>query len=284
VIELSIMERAKILVEALPYIKKFKERILVIKCGGKILNSEQVKKNLAIDIVLLWHVGIKPILVHGGGVQVNELLEKLGKKSKFEKGVRKTDEETLSVVEMVLGRINKELVSLINLAGGRAVGLSGKDDNMIQVEKAGEEMGWVGEIKEVKPDLLRLLDEKGFIPVLSPLGVDREGKGYNINADMVAGKIASYLKAVKLIILTDTPGILKDPHDPSSLISSLNVEELKKLVEEGSIVGGMLPKVEASCMALEGGVEKVHIIDGNIPHGILLEVFTDKGVGTEIVS
>ena len=269
--------------EALPYIRKFRDKVMVVKCGGKVLDSEETRKNLITDIVLLWYVGVKPVLVHGGGIQVNELMGKLGKKSEFRKGLRKTDEETLSIVEMVLGKINKDLVNLINQIGGKAVGLSGKDGQMIKVKKVSEEIGFVGEIEKIDPSLLKILDEKGFIPVVAPLGVDREGKTHNINADSVAGEIAVHLKASKLILLTDTPGILEDPGNNASLLPSLTLKEVENLKRAGIIMGGMLPKVESARIALQGKVEKVHIINGNIPHAILLEIFTDQGIGTEIL-
>ncbi|MCD6220272.1 acetylglutamate kinase [Candidatus Calescamantes bacterium] len=277
------IEKAGILVEALPYIRKFRDKVMVVKCGGKVLDSEETRKNLITDIVLLWYVGVKPVLVHGGGIQVNELMGKLGKKSEFRKGLRKTDEETLSIVEMVLGKINKDLVNLINQIGGKAVGLSGKDGQMIKVKKVSEEIGFVGEIEKIDPSLLKILDEKGFIPVVAPLGVDREGKTHNINADSVAGEIAVHLKASKLILLTDIPGILEDPGNNASLLPSLTLKEVENLKRAGIIMGGMLPKVESARIALQGKVEKVHIINGNIPHAILLEIFTDQGIGTEIL-
>lgn len=277
------IEKAGILVEALPYIRKFRDKVMVVKCGGKVLDSEETRKNLITDIVLLWYVGVKPVLVHGGGIQVNELMGKLGKKSEFRKGLRKTDEETLSIVEMVLGKINKDLVNLINQIGGKAVGLSGKDGQMIKVKKVSEEIGFVGEIEKIDPSLLKILDEKGFIPVVAPLGVDREGKTHNINADSVAGEIAVHLKASKLILLTDIPGILEAPGNNASLLPSLTLKEVENLKRAGIIMGGMLPKVESARIALQGKVEKVHIINGNIPHAILLEIFTDQGIGTEIL-
>lgn len=278
------IEKAGILIEALPYIREFRDSIMVIKCGGNVLDSGEIRRNLVTDIVLLWYVGVKPVLVHGGGIQVSELMKRLGKKSEFKKGLRKTDEETLNIVEMVLGKINKDLVNLINQVGGRAVGLSGKDDQMIKVRKLSEEIGFVGEIEEIDSSLLSILDEKGFIPVVSPLGVDREGKTYNINADSVAGGIAAHLRASKLLLLTDTPGILEKPGDNTSLLPSLTLKKVEELKKKKTITGGMLPKVEAARIALKGGVKKVHIIDGGIPHAILLEIFTDQGIGTEILA
>ena len=275
--------RTTVLLEALPYIRKFYGQTMVIKCGGKLLDNERLKENFAQDIVLLKFVGIKPVVIHGGGPQVTQLMERLGKKVEFEGGLRKTDKETLDIAEMVLGKINKDLVNLLHRLGGKAVGLSGKDGHMIKAKKIPGELGLVGEIEKVDTGLLEILEKEGFIPVISPLGVDEDGQTLNINADEVAGKIAASIKALKLIYLTDIPGIFADPSNPSTLISTLNSQDAEKLLEEGKIKGGMIPKVKASLRALKEGVEKVHIINGLLPHSLLLEIFTDKGIGTEIV-
>ncbi len=274
--------RSRILLEALPYIKKFYGKFMVVKCGGKILEEEGLKEALAKDLVLLKFVGIKPVLVHGGGVQVSRLLEKLGKRSQFQKGIRQTDEETLEVVEMVLGKVNKDLVNMIHRMGGKAVGVSGKDGHSI-IASQKEEYGLVGEILRVDTALIEILEREGYIPVVSPVGVDEEGKPLNINADEVAGEISRSLGAIKLILITDTPGILADPSRPDSLIPTLDTEEVRKLIQDRVIDGGMIPKVKAGLRSLEGGVEKVHIINGLLPHSLLLEIFTDRGIGTEMV-
>ena len=247
------------------------------------MDNERLKENFAQDIVLLKFVGIKPVVIHGGGPQVTQLMERLGKKVEFEGGLRKTDKETLDIAEMVLGKINKDLVNLLHRLGGKAVGLSGKDGHMIKAKKIPGELGLVGEIEKVDTGLLEILEKEGFIPVISPLGVDEDGQTLNINADEVAGKIAASIKALKLIYLTDIPGIFADPSNPSTLISTLNSQDAEKLLEGGKIKGGMIPKVKASLRALKEGVEKVHIINGLLPHSLLLEIFTDKGIGTEIV-
>lgn len=288
-----IIKKADILIEALPYIRTFFGKTVVIKYGGKAMVDEKLKETFAQDVVLMKYVGMNPVIVHGGGPQISSMMKRLGKEPKFIKGIRVTDKETMEIVEMVLGgTINKEIVTAINRHGGKAVGLTGKDGRLItarQIEpdrpkknKAGSpDMGMAGEVEEVDPRLLSCLERDRFIPVIAPIGADRKGKGYNINADIVAGSIASALKTEKLIFLTDVKGILdKD----GRLLSTLSKKETSKLIRDEVISDGMLPKVRSCLAALEGGVKKTHIIDGRIPHAILLEIFTDKGIGTEIVS
>jgi len=283
------LRRAEILLEALPYIREFRGKTVVIKYGGAAMEQADLKEPFALDVILLRLVGINPVIVHGGGPQIGALMKRLGKEPRFLGGMRVTDEETMEIVEMVLvGRINKEIVALINHHGGRAVGLSGKDANLIRARRRlhrtaeGEavDLGLVGEVEAVNPEPIRLLEEHGFIPVIAPVGVGAGGETYNINADLVAGEVAAALGAEKLIHLTDVPGI----RDASGrLISTLARKDAVGLVEAGVIEGGMLPKVESALRALEGGTAKAHIIDGRVPHAILLELFTREGIGTEIV-
>lgn len=282
-IEKELLQKAQILIEALPYIRRFYGKTMVIKYGGGAMAKGPEEKALAEDIVLMWYVGIKPILVHGGGPQIGDLLKRLGKKSSFIQGMRVTDEETMEVVEMVLNKINKDLVYLINRYGGKAVGLSGKDARLLRARKLihGEfDLGLVGEVQEVNVELLEALQKEGFIPVIAPIGVGEDGTPYNINADMVAGAVAGALRAEKLILLTDVPGI---SDEEGNLIQSLRSERAEELIQKGVIQGGMIPKVRCCLEALNLGVSKAHIIDGTLPHALLLEVFTDKGIGTEIV-
>jgi acetylglutamate kinase len=284
----QLIEKANVLMEALPYIKKFYGKTIVIKYGGSAMTNDELKKSVCMDIILMKYIGISPVIVHGGGKEISELMVKLGKQPKFVNGQRVTDAETVKIVEMVLsGSINKELVGFINSNGGNAVGLSGKDGNLIIAKRLGKGTlqraptdDFVGGVKKINPELINLLDEKGFIPVISSVGLGEDGFTYNINADLAAGEFAAALCAEKLILLTDTPGVLdKD----GSLISHLDQAKIKKLVKSGVIQGGMMPKIEAGLKALKAGVKKVHIIDGKIEHSILLEIMTDKGVGTEIV-
>jgi acetylglutamate kinase len=281
--------RAEILMEALPYIREFRGKTVVIKYGGSAMEQGDLKRTFALDVILLRLVGINPVIVHGGGPQIGALMKRLGKEPKFVGGMRVTDEETVEIVEMVLvGKINKEIVGLINLHGGKAVGLSGKDGSLIRARRrlhrlpSGEEVdiGLVGEVEHVNPEPIRLLEDHGFIPVIAPVGVGASGETYNINADLVAGEVAAALGAEKLIHLTDVQGILGDN---GSLITTLSPKEAERLMEESVIDGGMLPKVESSLRALRGGTAKAHIIDGRVPHAILLELFTHEGIGTEIV-
>ncbi len=288
------IEKAGILIESLPYIRKFSGKTFVIKYGGAAMVDEELKNAFAQDIVLLNFIGIKPVIVHGGGPKINKIMEKMGKKPTFIQGQRFTDEETVDIVEMVLGGlINKQIVSLINSHGGCAIGLSGKDANLIKakrkvIKKLSPEtgvpeiidLGLVGEVEKVNPKILESIDASGFIPVIAPISSGQKSRTLNINADYVAGAIASALKAEKLILLTDVEGI-KDKKN--KLISSLSTKKIKSLTTNGTISGGMLPKVQACQNGINAHVKKTHIIDGRIPHALLLEIFTQKGVGTEIV-
>jgi acetylglutamate kinase len=285
----QIVRRAETLIEALPYIRAFQGKTLVIKYGGAAMEQADLKEQFAKDVLLLRLVGIRPVIVHGGGPQIGALMKRLGKEPRFVGGMRVTDEETMEIVEMVLvGKINKEIVGLINLHGGRAVGLSGKDGTLIRAHKrlhrtadgTMADIGLVGEVDAVNPELIRLLEEDGFIPVIAPVGVGSRGETYNINADLVAGDVAAALGAEKLIHLTDVQGI-KD--GDGRHISTLTKQEAERLIKAGVIDGGMLPKVESSLRALAGGAQKAHIIDGRVPHAILLEVLTVEGIGTEII-
>ena len=292
----ELVKKAEILIEALPYIQTFAGKTIVIKYGGSAMEQESLKHSVMQDVVLMKYVGMNPVVVHGGGNQISEWMQRVGKEAEFVQGLRVTDAETVEIAEMVLaGVINKEIVSLINLHGGKAVGLCGKDANLIRVQKhrpqvvdehgktTSVDIGFVGEIVDVKPDVLSTLDREGYIPVLAPNGVGDDDCTYNVNADTMAGEIAAALNAEKLILLTDQRGILRDLHDESTLISRIRTSEVEGLVANGVIGSGMLPKVEACVTALKGGVWKTHIIDGRISHAILLEVFTQSGIGTEIV-
>ncbi len=278
---ISNADRAKILVHALPYIKQYNGKIVVVKYGGNAMINDELKNSVVNDIVLLNLIGVKVVLVHGGGPEITDMLKKIGKESQFVDGLRVTDKETVDIVQMILaGKISKSLVNQIECAGGSALGLSGLDGHMIKAEMKDERLGFVGKITEINPTPITDVLEKGYIPVISTLGCDDEGNVYNINADTAAAKIAGALKAESLIILTDTPGILRDKDDPSSLISHITVKETEKLIEKGIIVGGMIPKVECCINAISDGVERVFIIDGRIPHSILSETLTDEGIGT----
>jgi len=291
----KLIDKASVLIEALPYIRRFYQKTIVIKYGGHAMADRELKKDFAMDITLMNYIGLNPVVVHGGGPQIEEVLKKMGKTSKFIDGMRVTDEEIMEVVEMVLGgKVNKEIVSLINRQGGKAVGLSGKDGNLITAKKLrlsspqsktaprkNEDMGLVGEVESINPHIIESLDRNKFIPVIAPIGTGKDGETYNINADIVAGKIASALKAEKLIMLTDTDGVLGKNGD---LISSMNEKKAKALIKKGQISGGMIPKVNCCVQALKEGVAKAHIIDGRIKHAILLEIFTDVGIGTQITS
>jgi acetylglutamate kinase len=284
----ELVQRAEVLIEALPYIRAFQGKTLVIKYGGAAMDQADLKEQFAQDVLLLRLVGIRPVIVHGGGPQIGALMKRLGKEPRFVGGMRVTDEETVQIVEMVLvGKINKEIVGLINLHGGRAVGLSGKDASLLKARKrlhrmpdgSSVDIGLVGEVEAVNPEPIRLLEESGFIPVIAPVGVGAGGETYNINADLVAGDVAAALFAEKLIHLTDVTGI---NGEDGRLISTLTKREAERLIKAGVIDGGMLPKVESSLRALTGGAQKAHIIDGRVPHAILLEVLTKAGIGTEI--
>jgi len=290
----SSMERAEILIEALPYIKRFYNKTIVIKYGGHAMVDDELKDKFAQDVVMMKYIGINPVVVHGGGPQIGELLKKLGKESKFIQGLRVTDEETMNIVEMVLvGMVNKEIVGLINRHGGNAVGLSGKDGNLIKAEKyyLSEEkvkntppeiidIGLVGKVKAINSELIVSLSQNAFIPVIAPTGIGDAGETYNINADIVAGEIAAALQAEKLLLLTDVEGVL---NKDKKLINAMSDKEAMKLIAAGVVEGGMFPKVKCCLKALKSGVKKAHIIDGRLKHAILLEIFTDKGIGTEIV-
>ena len=286
---------AEVLIEALPYIRHFYDRRIVIKYGGAAMEDETLIHSVMQDVVLMKYVGIRPIIVHGGGPRITTWMDKIGKVPEFVQGLRVTDAETVEIAEMVLGLINKEIVARINQHGGKAIGLSGKDANLILAEKQETQitdengrqidvdLGFVGKIIGVNTESVTTLDRAGYIPVITPIGVGVDGQTYNINADTMAGEIASAFQAEKLIVLTDTRGILRDLSDTSSLMPTIRIREVDQLIEEGFIAGGMLPKVEACTTALMGGVYKTHIIDGRIPHSLLLEVFTEGGIGTEII-
>ncbi|MGN1047563.1 MAG: acetylglutamate kinase [Eubacteriales bacterium] len=274
-------ERATILVHALPYIQKYNGKIVVIKYGGNAMTSEKLKDSVVRDIVLLSLIGVKPVLVHGGGPEITQMLSAVGKETKFVDGLRVTDKETVDIAQMVLaGKINKSLVNLIECSGGKSIGLSGLDGHMIKAEIKDERLGYVGKITDINPEPILDVLEKGYIPVVSTLGCDDDGNVYNINADTAAAKIAGALRAESLISLTDTSGILRDKNDPQTLISHITVEETKELIESGVISDGMIPKVECCTTAIKCGVKKVFIIDGRIPHSILIETLTDEGIGT----
>ncbi|HOA33841.1 MAG TPA: acetylglutamate kinase [Clostridiales bacterium] len=279
--ELSNAQRAEILVQALPYIQKYYNKIIVIKYGGNAMLNCSLKKSVMRDIVLLSLIGIKVVLVHGGGPEISDMLSKTGKESKFIGGLRVTDEETMDIVQMVLaGKINKELVSLINSIGGKAIGLSGIDGAMIEAQQLSQELGFVGEIVNIDAKIINDVLEKGYIPVVSSIGYDRHGNSYNINADTAAAEIASSLKATSFILMTDTVGLLRDKNDAGTLIPKVSIDEAPELIKSGIISDGMLPKVSCCINAVEKGVERVFIIDGRVPHSILIEVLTDKGIGT----
>ncbi len=286
----KLIAKAKVLSEALPYFRQFYGKTVVIKYGGSAMEDEKIRRTTAEDIVLMKYVGINPVVVHGGGKAISDVMAKMGKKPAFHNGMRITDEETRDIVEMVLvGRINKEVVSLINRAGGKAVGISGKDGGLIEASKliaddSGDiDIGFVGEVSKINPDPIRALEQNGYITVVAPIGFGPDGQTYNINADSVAGEMAAALKAEKLVLLTDTPGILVEKQDEKSLMSTLKLSDVKELTDRGVIDGGMIPKVEACACALKAGVMKTHIIDGRILHALLLEIFTDKGVGTQLI-
>jgi len=286
------LSKAHVLIEALPYIRQFSGKTVVIKYGGHAMVDPRLKENFVLDIILMRYVGIRPIVIHGGGPQISSIRARMGIEPTFVEGQRVTDDETMSVVEMVLvGTVNKEIVGLINRHGGRAVGLSGRDGDLIQAERmklyryTGDErppeiidIGRVGKVAKVNPAVLEGLERSGFIPVIAPVGVGPEGEAYNINADLVAGAIAGELQAEKLILLTDVPGFLRD----AKLVESLSTEEARAAIESGEAKGGMIPKLKACLKALDRGVKKAHIVDGRMEHAILLELFTDRGVGTEI--
>ena len=292
----SNLQKAKILVNALPYIKKYYGQTIVIKYGGSAMVDKTARKQFIKDVVLMKYIGINPVIVHGGGPEINEMLKKVGKESKFIEGNRMTDEETVEIVEMVLsGKVNKGIVADINKYGGKAIGISGKDDNMILVrqkyiEEKSEnseetkkiDIGFVGEIENINTEIIKMLEKSDYIPVISSIGTDKNGQTYNINADYVAGEIAGKLNADRMIFLTDVDGILLDYHDKQTLIDEIDVYHVNKLIEKGVISGGMLPKVNTCLKAIKKGVENVIILNGKLEHSLLLELFTEEGAGTLI--
>lgn len=280
------LDKAEVLIEALPYIQRFSKKIIVVKYGGSAMIDEELKQDVIEDVVLLKLIGFKPIIVHGGGKEISKWVGKVGMEPEFVNGLRVTDEATMELAEMVLGKVNKELVQLVQGLGVRAIGISGKDGGLLKVKKkyaGGEDIGFVGEVKEVNADILYDLLEKDFLPIVCPVGLDDKFYTYNINADDAACAIARAMHAEKLAFLTDIEGVYKDPKDPDTLISELRVSEAHKLMEEGYIGGGMLPKLNNCIDAIENGVSRVHILDGRIPHCLLLEIFTNKGIGTAIL-
>ncbi len=280
----SNAERAEVLTAALPYIRQYTGKIVVVKYGGGAMVNETLKQQVMEDIVLLRLVGVKVVLVHGGGPEISALMEKLGKKPEFVDGLRVTDRETVDIVQMALaGKVNKTLVNLLEMKGGRAIGLSGMDGRMIEAKKKDERLGWVGEITKIRIAPVTDLIEKGYIPVISTLGCDGEGNTYNINGDTAAAQIAGALGAERMILMTDIAGILRDKDDPSTLIPEITTEEAARLREEGVVTGGMIPKVDCCVEAIRRGVKRVIIMDGRVPHSILMELLTDEGAGTMIV-
>ena len=282
----QIMEKAQVLIEALPYIQRFNRKIIVVKYGGSAMVDEDLKKQVIQDVTLLKLVGFKPIIVHGGGKEISRWVGKVGKEPEFINGLRKTDAETMEIAEMVLNKVNKSLVSLVEGLGVLSIGISGKDGGLLKVKKKysdGKDIGFVGEITEVNPKILYDLLEKDFLPIVCPIGMDEDSNSYNINADDAACAIARAVSAEKLAFLTDIEGVYKDPDDKSTLISELTVSDAKKLITDGFIGGGMFPKLNNCIDAIDNGVSRVHILDGRIAHCLLLEIFTNKGIGTAIL-
>ena len=282
----ELLQKAEVLIEALPYIQRFNRKIIVVKYGGSAMVDEELKKHVIQDVTLLKLVGFKPIIVHGGGKEISKWVGKIGMEPVFINGLRKTDEATMEIAEMVLNKVNKSLVTLVQELGVNAVGISGKDGGLLKVEKKysnGEDIGFVGEITEVNPQILYDLLEKDFLPIICPVGMDAEYNSYNINADDAACAIAKAVKAEKLAFLTDIEGVYKDPKDKDTLISELRVSEARELIGDGFIGGGMLPKLNNCIDAIENGVSRVHILDGRIAHCLLLEIFTNRGIGTAIL-
>lgn len=282
----QVMDKAAVLIEALPYIQRFNRKIIVVKYGGSAMVDEDLKKSVIEDVTLLKLVGFKPIIVHGGGKEISKWVEKVGMEPEFINGLRKTDEATMEIAEMVLSKVNKSLVQMVESLGVNAIGISGKDGGLLQVEKKysdGQDIGFVGEIREVNPKILYDLLEKDFLPIVCPIGMDAQFNSYNINADDAACAIARAVHAEKLAFLTDVEGVYKDPSDRSTLISELTLTDAKKLIGDGTIGGGMLPKLNNCIDAIDKGVSRVHILDGRIAHCLLLEIFTNKGIGTAIL-
>lgn len=283
----EVLKKAEVLIEALPYIQQFNRKIIVVKYGGSAMSNEELQKNVIKDVTLLKLVGFKPIIVHGGGKEISRWVGKVGKEAKFVNGLRVTDEETMEIAEMVLGKVNKSLVSMVQELGVKAVGLSGKDGGLLTVQKKysdGEDIGFVGEITEVDPKVLYDLLERDFLPIVSPIGLDEHFQTYNINADDAACAVAKAVGADKLVFLTDIEGLYKDVNDKSSFISRLTASQADELIEGGYIGGGMLPKLSNCTSAINNGVNRVHILDGRVPHSLLLEIFTNEGVGTAIIA
>ncbi|MBR2901079.1 MAG: acetylglutamate kinase [Clostridia bacterium] len=281
--QLSNAQRAEVLTQALPYIKQYTGKVVVIKYGGNAMINDTLKQQVMEDIVLLWLIGVKVVLVHGGGPEINELMSKLGKKAEFVDGLRVTDKETVDIVQMVLaGKVNKTLVNLLETKGGKAMGISGMDGRLIEAEIKNEKLGFVGSITHINIDPVTDLLEKGYIPVVSTIGCDKEGNIYNINGDTAAAYIAGAIQAERLIMMTDITGILRDCEDASSLISEITISEASKLKDEGIISGGMIPKVDCCIEAINKGVKNVVIMDGRVPHSILMELLTDEGAGTMV--
>ena len=279
----SNAERAEVLVQALPYIRRYTGKIVVVKYGGNAMVNEQLKQQVMEDVVLLWLIGVKVVLVHGGGPEISQTMAALGKEAVFVDGLRVTDRETVDIVQMVLaGKINKTLVNLLEMKGGQAMGISGMDGRLIEAEIKDERLGYVGEITHINIKPVTDLLEKGYIPVISTLGCDREGNAYNINGDTAAARVAGALEAERLIMLSDIPGLLRDKDDPATLIPELSIMEAGQLRREGIISGGMIPKVECCVEAIRRGVKKVIIMDGRVPHSILMELLTDEGAGTMV--
>ena len=281
------IQKANVLIEALPYIRNFYDKTIVIKYGGAVLTDAAIRRNVLEDIVFMSYVGMRPVLVHGGGPYISKRLEELGKELRFVNGFRVTDEETMEIVEEELEKVNREIVREIISHGGSAISLSGKDDHLIEVKKHaeidGQDIGFVGEITRINGDIIQRMITSDVIPVISPIGIGKDGFTYNVNADQASAEIARSLGALKLALLTNVHGIFRDAADPDSVISHITLADIEELKEKKVITGGMIPKVKACARALERGVKKVHIINGKIPHGLLLEIFTDKGIGTEIV-
>ena len=280
------LSKAEVLIEALPYIQRFNRKVIVVKYGGSAMVDEELKRRVIQDVTLLKLVGFKPIIVHGGGKEISSMVSRLGMEPKFVNGLRVTDAETMEIAEMVLGKVNKSLVQLVESLGVRAIGISGKDGALLRVNKKysnGEDIGFVGDVKEVNAQILWDLLEKDFLPIVCPIGLDEDYNTYNINADDAACAIAQAMEAEKLAFLTDIEGVYKDPKDPETLIPVLPISEAEKFMSEGYIGGGMLPKIQNCIDAVNSGVSKVHILDGRIPHCLLLEIFTNKGIGTAIL-
>lgn len=283
----EVLKKAEVLIEALPYIQKFNRKIIVVKYGGSAMSNEELQKNVIKDVTLLKLVGFKPIIVHGGGKEISRWVGKVGKEARFVNGLRVTDEETMEIAEMVLGKVNKSLVSMVQELGVKAVGLSGKDGGLLKVQKkyaGGEDIGFVGDITEVDPKVLYDLLERDFLPIVAPIGLDEHFRTYNINADDAACAVAKAVGADKLVFLTDIEGLYKDVDDKSSFISRLTASQADELINGGYIGGGMLPKLSNCTSAIKNGVNRVHILDGRVPHSLLLEIFTNEGVGTAIIA